>query len=51
MNPLLNTMGVDMKAELIQALISIGLGHVKEVFEQEVKLSVGERYKRERIWG
>ena len=24
---------------------------VKEVFEQEVKLSVGERYKRERIWG
>jgi hypothetical protein len=33
----LNVPDVDMKTGLIQALILIGLWHVKEVLEQEVK--------------
>jgi putative transposase len=41
------TMDVDVKTELIQALIPLGLWHVKEVLEQEVTALVGERYKRQ----
>jgi hypothetical protein len=36
---------------LIQALIPIGLWHVKEVLEEEVKLLAGQRYKREGLPG
>jgi transposase-like protein len=39
-------MAVDVKAELIQALIPIGLWHVKELLEEEVKQLAGERYQR-----
>jgi hypothetical protein len=41
----------DMKTELIQALIPIGLWHVKEVLEQEVSQLAGERYKRNGLPG
>ena len=41
-----NALDVDIKTELIQALIPIGLWHVKEVLEQEVKQLAGERYQR-----
>jgi hypothetical protein len=44
-----NTLDVDMKTELIQALIPIGLWHVKEVLEQQVKQMAGERYKRLKV--
>jgi len=40
----LETMTVDMKAELIQALIPIGLWHVKKLLEEEVRQIAGERY-------
>jgi len=46
-----SAMAVDVKAELIQALIPIGLWYVKEVLEQEVKALAGERYKRQGIAG
>jgi hypothetical protein len=46
-----NGMDVDMKVELIQALIPIGLWHVKEVLEEEVRSLAGERYKRQGISG
>jgi hypothetical protein len=42
----LNALDVDMKTELIRALIPIGLWHVKEVLEQDVRQLAGERYKR-----
>ena len=38
---------VDARTELIQALIPLGLWHVKEVLEQEVRALAGERYKRQ----
>ena len=41
-----DAMAVDVKVELIQALIPIGLWHVKELLEQEVRQLAGERYKR-----
>jgi putative transposase len=47
----LNTLNVDMKTEMIQALIPIGLWHVKEVLEQEVRQLAGERYKRNGLAG
>jgi putative transposase len=40
-------LGVDARTELIQALIPLGLWHVKEVLEQEVRALAGERYKRQ----
>jgi putative transposase len=40
-------MDVDARTELIQALIPLGLWHVKEVLEQEVRTLAGERYKRQ----
>jgi hypothetical protein len=39
-------MEVDVKAELIQMLIPIGLLHVKRLLEEEVRQLAGERYKR-----
>ena len=47
----LRTMDIDVKTELIQALIPLGLWHVKEVLEQEVTALAGERYKREGMSG
>lgn len=47
----LNPMSVDTRAELIQALIPIGLWHVKELLEQEVRQLAGERYKRNGLEG
>jgi transposase-like protein len=47
----LNTLDVDIKTELIQALIPIGLWHVREVLEQEVRQLAGERYKRSGLPG
>jgi hypothetical protein len=44
-------MDVDTKVELIQALIPIGLRHVQEVLEEEVKQLAGERYKRDGLPG
>jgi putative transposase len=44
-------MALDGKAELIQALIPIGLWHVKELLEEEVKRIAGERYKRSGLPG
>lgn len=38
-----NAMGKDVKAGLIQILIPIGLWHVKERLEKEVKQIAGER--------
>ena len=43
----LDTMDVDVKAELIQMLIPIGLLHVKKLLEEEVRQFAGERYKRD----
>ncbi len=42
----LEAMELDVKAELIQVLIPIGLLHVKKLLEEEVKQIAGERYKR-----
>ncbi|MCJ7704070.1 MAG: transposase [Desulfobacterales bacterium] len=47
----LKTMDIDVKTELIQALIPLGLWHLKEVLEQEVTALAGERYKRQGITG
>jgi transposase-like protein len=42
----LGTMDVDVRSELIQALIPIGLWHVKKLLEEEVKQLAGEWYQR-----
>jgi putative transposase len=42
----LDRLDADVKTDLIQALIPIGLWHVKEVLEQEVRQLAGERYQR-----
>jgi len=42
----LDTMDVDVRAELIQMLIPIGLLHVKKLLEEEVRQIAGERYQR-----
>lgn len=47
----LDTMGVDVKAELIQMLIPIGLLYVKKLLEEEVRQLAGERYKRSGLQG
>jgi len=44
-------MDVNARTELIQALIPLGLWHVKEVLEQEVRALAGERYKRQGMEG
>jgi hypothetical protein len=44
-------MDVNARTELIQALIPLGLWHVKEVLEQEVRSLAGERYKRQGLVG
>jgi hypothetical protein len=43
----LNPANVNMMAELIQALIPIGLHYVKEVLEQEVNELAGRRYEHQ----
>jgi transposase-like protein len=43
----IRAMDIDARTELIQALIPVGLWHVKEVLEQEVGAMAGERYKRQ----
>jgi hypothetical protein len=40
-------MDVDARTEFIQALIPLGLWHMKEVLEQEVGTLAGERNKRQ----
>ena len=47
----MSAMGLDVKAELIQALIPIGLWHVKELLEEKVRQIAGERYKRSGLPG
>ena len=47
----MKVLDVDARTELIQALIPLGLWHVKEVLEQEVGVLAGERYKRGGIAG
>lgn len=47
----MDAMGLDVKVEMIQALIPIGLRYVKEVLEQEVKQLAGERYQRNGLPG
>ena len=47
----LSTFDVDIKTELIQALIPIGLWQVREVLELEVRQLAGERYKRSGLPG
>ena len=47
----MKVLDVDARTELIQALIPLGLWHVKEVLEQEVGFLAGERYKRGGIAG
>jgi transposase-like protein len=47
----LETMDVDVKAELIQMLIPIGLLHVKKLLEEEVRQLAGERYQRSGLSG
>jgi putative transposase len=47
----LKTMDIDVKTELIQALIPLGLWHLKEVLEQEVTALAGERYKHQGMAG
>jgi transposase-like protein len=47
----LEAMDVDVKAELIQMLIPIGLLHVKKLLEEEVRQLAGERYKRRGLRG
>jgi hypothetical protein len=39
----LNGMDINMKVELIQALIAIGLWPVKELLEEEVRSLAGEK--------
>jgi hypothetical protein len=46
-----NAMAGEVKAELIQALIPIGLLHVKELLEAEVRQIAGERHKRNGLPG
>jgi putative transposase len=43
----LDPAGVNMMAELIQALVPIGLRYVKEVLEQEVNTIAGQRYEHQ----
>jgi putative transposase len=47
----MNEMAIDVKAELIQALIPIGLWHIKELLEEEVRQIAGERYRRSGLPG
>lgn len=42
---------LDSKAAMIEALIPIGLMHVSELLQEEVRDLAGERYKREGLFG
>lgn len=46
-----NMLEVDVKLQLIQELIPLGLMHVEEVLQEEVRSLAGERYKRNGIAG
>lgn len=46
-----NVLEMDVKLQLIQELIPLGLLHVKEVLEEEVYQLAGERYKRNGLEG
>lgn len=46
-----DAMALDVKVEMIQALIPLGLRYVREVLEQEVRELAGERYKRSGLPG
>ncbi len=46
-----NLLEVDVKLQLIQELIPLGLMHVEEVLQEEVRSLAGERYKRNGIAG
>jgi hypothetical protein len=42
----LSDLEVDIKLQLIQELIPLGLMHVGEVLKEEVRVLAGDRYKR-----
>jgi hypothetical protein len=44
-------MDIDARTELIQALIPLGLWHLKEALEQGVKMVAGEQYPRQGMTG
>ena len=46
-----DAMTVDVKVEMIQSLIPIGLRYVQEVLEEEVRQLAGERYQRDGLPG
>jgi putative transposase len=46
-----DAMALDVKVEMIQALIPLGLRYVKEVLDQEVRELAGERYQRNGLAG
>ena len=41
---------VDSKVEMIRALVPLGLMHVHELLDDEVKALAGERYARKESW-
>ncbi len=45
----LGDLEVDIKLQLIQELIPLGLMHVGEVLKEEVRVLAGDRYKRNGI--
>jgi len=47
----MDAMALDVKVEMIQALIPMGLRYVKEVLEEEVRQLAGERYQRNGLAG
>ena len=46
MNLKLSSLKLDIKLQLIQELIPLGLTHVGEILTEEVKALAGDRYKR-----
>lgn len=44
-----NRLEVDVKLQLIQELIPLGLMHVEEVLQEEAKRLAGQRYKRGQV--
>jgi hypothetical protein len=47
----IDTLETDVKLQLIQELIPLGLLHVGELLTEEVQALAGERYKRKRTPG
>jgi len=46
MNLKLSSLELDIKLQLIQELIPLGLMHIGEILTEEVKALAGDRYKR-----